>query len=910
VRSVGKEAGARSLPPSVADGVELAAADHEDIARGDQVVARPPRASPQTSASAAKPVVRGKFLFAGEEKFYVRGVTYGTFRPDAQGHEFPPREVVSLDFEMMAANNVNALRTYTPPPEWLLDEAQSRGLRVMVGLAAERCVGYLNDGWRDTEVAKVICHAASACWGHPAVLCYAVANEIPAPTVRWFGRTRIERFIDRLCTGVREADPQALVTYVGYPSTEYLQLPFIDLMAFNVYLECPEKLALYLARLQTRAGELPLVMAELGLDSIRNGEELQADSLASQIETAFAAGCAGAFAYAWTDAWHRGGEDVEDWAFGLTRRDRRPKPALSAVRRAFAQAPWKPDFDLPKVSVVVCTFNGSATLAECLEGVVQLDYPDFEVIVVDDGSTDASPSIASEYPVQLISTENRGLSSARNTGYLAATGELVAYIDDDARPDRDWLQYLARTCIEGDWSAVGGPNISPAGDGVVADCVANAPGAPAHVLLSDREAEHVPGCNMAIRRSALARLGGFDPQFRVAGDDVDLCWRLAENDLKIGFSPSAVVWHHRRRSVRAYLRQQIAYGEAEALLERKWPQKYNRARHIIWGGRLYGRGLTQELRGARRWRVYYGSQGSAAFQSLYQPPPDGLRVLPLLPEWYLLILALSLVCLLGAAWHSLLFAGVPLLVASLAAVAGQALRSGLAAQFAPHQLPRQRVVAMRALTALLHLLQPLARLQGRLSRGLKPWRPRARGSRRLHARQTWTFWSDRWINPHERLHLLEQRVAAAGARIRRGGDFDRWDAEVEVGILVRERLLMSVEEHAGGAQLIRVRALLSYRFPLAVCALIAAVTALAALDGAYLAAALLGGAGVAFGLWFLSEASLTSGLVAQAIESAADAATPVVRQRRGLRIAGTASESNDAPRPAHASGQGAERCPP
>src|SRR5262249_45823375 len=150
----------------------------------------------------------------------------------------------------------------------------------------------------------------------------------------------------------------------------------------------------------------------------------------------------------------------------------------------------------------------------CLEGLQRLDYPAFEVIVVDDGSTDDTAAIARQYDVRVISTENRGLAAARNLGMTAARGEIVAYLDDDAHPDPHWLQYFADTFLRTDYVAVGGPNIAPPGDGPIADCVANAPGGPTHVLVSDREAEHIPGCNMAFRKGALEAVGGFDPQFR------------------------------------------------------------------------------------------------------------------------------------------------------------------------------------------------------------------------------------------------------------------------------------------------------------------------------------------------------------------------------------------------------------
>src|SRR5439155_8266130 len=167
-----------------------------------------------------------------------------------------------------------------------------------------------------------------------------------------------------------------------------------------------------------------------------------------------------------------------------------------------------------------------------------------------------------------------------------------------------------------------------------------APGGPIHVLLTDREAEHVPGCNMAFRASALKAIGNFDPQFRVAGDDVDICWRLHEQGFTIGFNPAAVVWHHRRKSIRGYWRQQRSYGKAEALLERKWPSKYNSLGNVRWSGRVYGNGFALAL-ARRAGRIYHGIWGMAPFQSIYQPAQGPLASLATMPEWYLAIAALA-----------------------------------------------------------------------------------------------------------------------------------------------------------------------------------------------------------------------------------------------------------------------------
>ncbi|GAA4013955.1 hypothetical protein GCM10022408_28870 [Hymenobacter fastidiosus] len=771
----------------------------------------------------------------GKQKFYLKGVTYGTFRPTDDGSQYPPADSVDIDFAAMAQNGINSVRTYTVPPAYLLDKALEYGLHVMVGLPWEQHLTFLDDPAQSARIVADMRASVHTLGRHPAVLCYAIGNEIPASIVRWYGEKKISGFLQRLYQAVKAEDPEGLVTYVNYPTTEYLTLPFLDFFCFNVYLESPEKLNGYIAKLHNLVGDKPLLLAEVGLDSQRNGEEKQADSLDWQLRMIFAKGCVGTFVFAWTDEWWRGGFDIEDWDFGLVDRNRRPKPALYAVSKAYADVPFTNDAALPFISVAVCSYNGSATIRDTMEGLKALDYPNFEVIVVNDGSTDKLLDILTEYDVQIITTENQGLSNARNTALYAAQGDIVAYIDDDAYPDPQWLRYLAYAFLNSEHAGIGGPNLPPADDGLIAHCVANAPGGPVHVLTTDELAEHIPGCNMAFRREVLLEVGGFDPIYRAAGDDVDLCWRVLHTGRTIGFHAAAFVWHHRRNSLKMYWQQQKGYGKAEALLEGKWPQKYNSFGHLTWTGRIYGNGLTQPIQLGKR-KVFHGTWGSALFQSVYEQAPNSMAYLPLMPEWFLLMGLLGALSMLSVLWQPLLWA-LPLLIITGVVVLTQA---GLSAAYADlrHVQRWSLKVQLYGLTMLLHLMQPVARLVGRLQHGLTPWRKRGSGeqsfSKLLQRVRAQEQWSEDWHPVEELLARVEHDLLRRKVRARRGGTFDRWDLQASCSFFSGARAIMAIEEHGGGRMMVKFKSwtVLS-QSAYVITGLLLALTTLSLLDRAY-----------------------------------------------------------------------------
>jgi GT2 family glycosyltransferase len=451
--------------------------------------------------------------------------------------------------------------------------------------------------------------------------------------------------------------------------------------------------------------------------------------------------------------------------------------------------------------VVVCSYNGGSTLGQCLRSLQRLEYPDYEVIVVDDGSTDDTRTILPRFPgVRAIHQANRGLSAARNAGLRAATGAVVAYTDSDCFADPDWLTHLVYQLQRSGAAAVGGPNLTPE-DGWLAACVAASPGQPTHVLESDQEAEHVPGCNMAFRRAALEAINGFDPQFRKAGDDVDVCWRLHQAGLWITFAPGAFVWHHRRQTPRAYLRQQAGYGEAEALLRFKHPDRFNGWGNGRWRGVLYGASLQGvRLSGAF---VYRGTFATGLFQTLYRPGPAHWVMLPGTLEWHV---GTALAAVGSLFWPAAWVAVASMLGLSLAVALLGAWQA---------QLPRRyRGFRSRCVIAALCYAQPLVRSWRRYRTRLFCYRPPAAdlppvpGARErlpLPGRHTVAYWTEQGYDRTELLALVIAYLNERGWGKVIDSGWSDWDLEIYCHPWAVVQACTAQEDHGGGKRLIRVR---------------------------------------------------------------------------------------------------------
>lgn len=766
-----------------------------------------------TSGSNQRVSASGKFLRLGAEKFVVRGVTYGPFAPDAGGVTFPGGKRLAEDLEHIASLGLNVIRVYEVPSAELLERCAATGLRLVITVPWAQHVDFFEDAGVRMEAIESVRDAVRRCRrGGAVVLGYLVANEIESTLVRWMGPSRVTHFIEQLIDTARREDGEALFAYTNYPSTEYLRPRNADFAAFNVYLETPGAFRKYLGRLQNLSGDKPLLVSEFGLDVKWHGEARQAETMDWHWREVIGAGLSGSIWFSYTDEWHRGNEEVVDWQFGMVTRDRAQRAICKTARLWFGPGgrleQSRNVAGVPRVSVIVCTCNGTRTLRDCLASLVNLRYPDYEIILVDDGSMAEVGEIAGEFKekARYVRQEHAGLSVARNRGAQEATGEILAYTDDDCVVDEDWLTYLVKPLESDEFAAVGGPNIPPPPRSLVQACVAAAPGGPSHVLLTDTEAEHVPGCNLAVRRSVMEAIGGFRPEFVAAGDDVDFCWRLQESGMRIGFCPAAMVWHYRRSRVVDYLRQQRGYGRAEALLMRRHPGRFGTVGGARWRGIVYppGGGIPVFMEGAPR--IYQGIFGYAPFQRIYGGAPSELGYLVSSAHWMGLALLLA-VCGVFSGW--LLAAGMGMVLISL----WRAVRLGLRAEIAePHDWPAGRVCLI-----LLNWIQPLVRGWARYVGGLgyarmsrvfldmpkvSLWSRRSR----LRIGVKDVFWNEQGRTRGDLFEPLMAAFREAGWECAPGYGWERWDLEISRPLLLWSVRLGSVTEyHEGEKRLTRVR---------------------------------------------------------------------------------------------------------
>lgn len=280
-----------------------------------------------------------------------------------------------------------------------------------------------------------------------------------------------------------------------------------------------------------------------------------------------------------------------------------------------------------RISVVVVSQERPEALMRCLDGVAQLDHPDFELVVVAcKAGQNAVAARADAAAIKLIAFDEANISAARNAGINAAAGDAIAFIDDDAVPEPLWLAKLTAPLGQG-FAASGGFVLGRNGislqwgarhfdqTGATRDLPLSIDGtpdpAPGHAIKTE-------GTNMAVRRDVLVELGGFDPNFRFYMDETDLNWRLFRAGRQTAIVPDAVVHHgfaassrrHQDRTPRdlsqigashmVFLRKHCPEGQWRAALKAFRQSQRLRLLRLMQSGPLGADDVLHLMRGLRR----------------------------------------------------------------------------------------------------------------------------------------------------------------------------------------------------------------------------------------------------------------------------------------------------------------------
>ena len=225
------------------------------------------------------------------------------------------------------------------------------------------------------------------------------------------------------------------------------------------------------------------------------------------------------------------------------------------------------------VTIYIPAYNVSEFLPPSIESLLAQSHPPDEILIIDDGSQDATPEIAARYPqVTLIRHErNRGLAAARNTAFRSARNEFIASLDADCVADPNWLAALVSRMNDPKIAGVGGRLL----EGVqrtVADRWRSAHMPQEWGAEASENPKFLFGCNNLFRKSAVLEAGGYDEAMRTNGEDADLCCKLQYRGWKLFYDPKARATHLRRDTTRS-------------ILDACW-------RWLLFGSRWYPQGMS------------------------------------------------------------------------------------------------------------------------------------------------------------------------------------------------------------------------------------------------------------------------------------------------------------------------------
>jgi len=244
-----------------------------------------------------------------------------------------------------------------------------------------------------------------------------------------------------------------------------------------------------------------------------------------------------------------------------------------------------------KISIIVPAFNAQQTLIGLLESIFNQTYKDFELIIVDDGSTDTTATIANSANCKLIRLqENHGPAYCRNLGVRSASGDILAFTDSDCKINPEWLANINRHFSGNDFQALMGKLIllpsSALGNSI------SALGYPAggsvgfdKIWKVDEKGftKSLSTCNCAVTKDTFDRIGGFDEAFPYpGGEDSLLAYRLNQSGYKIKYCKDVIAYHPARESLQGFLKWQFRRGISGYIFAKKVDRKKGFLLLRIW----------------------------------------------------------------------------------------------------------------------------------------------------------------------------------------------------------------------------------------------------------------------------------------------------------------------------------------
>jgi glycosyltransferase involved in cell wall biosynthesis len=243
------------------------------------------------------------------------------------------------------------------------------------------------------------------------------------------------------------------------------------------------------------------------------------------------------------------------------------------------------------LSVIIPAYNAASTLPALLDSLSNQAYKDYEIIVVDDCSTDSTPDVVKSYNCDFVRLEeNRGPAVCRNIGVGRSKGDILVFTDSDCRVDKKWLSNIYNHFENSDISAIMGRLVLLPST-LIGDSI-SAIGFPAGGAIgfdkiwrvdTDGYTDSLSTCNCAVKKDVFFKVGGFDETFPFpGGEDSFLAYNLRTSNLLIKYCPNVLAYHEARKSLHDFIKWQFHRGISSFIFSQKVSRKGDFLSLRIW----------------------------------------------------------------------------------------------------------------------------------------------------------------------------------------------------------------------------------------------------------------------------------------------------------------------------------------